>query len=92
MSLDMILECIRERNDIVLLPEENAMKCPYCNQEMKTGFINTGRTRMLFSAKDRWDTIVKPDDIVMRKAWRKTVPSFYCENCNIIITQLEKGK
>lgn len=66
------------------------MKCPYCNQEMRPGFINSGRTRMLFSTKDRWDTVVKPDDIVIRKQWCKTVPSFYCKHCDIIIAKLGK--
>ena len=65
------------------------MKCPYCNHEMRAGFINTGRTRMFFSTKDRWDTMKKSDDIVLRKQWHKTGPSFYCENCNIIITKLK---
>lgn len=68
------------------------MKCPYCNQEMRPGFINSGRTRMLFSTKDRWDTVVKPDDIVIRKQWHKTGPSFYCQNCNIILTKLNKDE
>lgn len=57
---------------------------------MRPGYINTGRTRMLFSTKDRWDTTMKQGDIVIRKLWRKMSQSFYCRNCGIIITKLEK--
>ena len=70
-----------------LKASDKNMKCPYCNHEMRPGFINTGRTRMFFSTKDRWDTMKKSDDIVLRKQWHKTGPSFYCKNCNIIITK-----
>jgi hypothetical protein len=73
-----------------LTPEEKFMICPYCNQEMRPGYLNTGRTRILFSTKDRWDTEPKQDDILLRRLWRKTGPSFYCKNCNLIITKLEK--
>ena len=44
---------------------------------------------MLFSTKDRWDTMKKSDDIVLRKQWHKTGLSYYCKNCNIIITKLK---
>ena len=57
---------------------------------MRPGYLNNGRTRMLFSTKDRWDTVPRADDILLRRLYQKTFPSFYCKNCNIIITKLEK--
>jgi hypothetical protein len=66
------------------------MICPYCNQEMRPGYINTGRTRMLFGTKARLSSEQKPDDILLRRLFQKSLPSFYCKNCNILITKLEK--
>ena len=45
---------------------------------------------MLFGTKARLSSEQKPDDILLRRLFQKSLPSFYCKNCNLIITKLEK--
>ncbi len=65
------------------------MKCPYCQNEMKEGYLNTGRSRILFSKEDRYDTVPANSDIILRKHFHGMNPSYYCEQCKIIITPVE---
>lgn len=70
------------------------MKCPYCGEEMESGFIKSGRS--IYWGKDEMvDPIYYPNDIKVNKfslgdLFRGcTVEAYHCSSCKKIVVSYE---
>lgn len=66
------------------------MKCPYCEKEMTSGLIGTGREALYFTADDaprKWGFLVK--NLKIQDAFSIRA-SQYCNVCNKLTIDLEE--
>lgn len=70
------------------------MKCPYCGNEMEKGLLQS--YRWIYFGKEKHKTLAVPKDgedrIVAVDRWPAScawTESFYCENCETLITPLK---
>ena len=68
------------------------MKCPYCNNEMREGYIQGARgvifseeEKMLFIAKNPFNK----KDIKICSMWEWASPAHFCDKCNCLIWKKE---
>lgn len=68
------------------------MNCPYCNKEMKDGFLNT-KGGLIFS-KDKFLVNELPhrskSDITFLPFTRRSHDACYCENCGCCIIRKKR--
>jgi len=69
------------------------MKCPYCNKEMKKGFLRSGKHFHWGPEKDMY---VHPENFRLSEGEGFLglngcfAESHYCEKCKILITPVDK--
>ena len=74
------------------------MKCPYCNKDMKSGFVRPlGRGGICWvSEKSEWSAPRSDVDFLQigKAPWLKTnsIPSFKCDSCKRIIIDYGLGE
>lgn len=67
------------------------MKCPYCNEEMEKGYIQSARP--IFWGEEKHKISFQPNrdkEFTISKGFLTgcTVESYYCINCKKLITEL----
>ena len=64
------------------------MNCPYCNDEMREGYVQ-GARGVIFSEYEKLLFVVKnpfsKSDIRITDAFEYTSPAFYCDKCECMI-------
>ncbi|MGE4213939.1 MAG: PF20097 family protein [Anaerotignaceae bacterium] len=69
------------------------MKCPYCNEEMELGYLQSARTISWSPKKHKFIFIPneKKGELYMpTEGWDSYVESYLCRKCNIVISPLKK--
>lgn len=70
--------------------EDNEMQCPYCNEEMKKGYIQSPRQQIFWGEEKRKILIIPlGDDISLSQGTFNTpyVESYCCLKCKKIIIE-----
>ncbi len=66
------------------------MKCPYCNNEMRSGFVQ-GARGVFFSEEERFIFYISrksKNDIVIASGWQGcSAVAHYCDNCGVLISK-----
>ena len=69
---------------------DNSMQCPYCNEEMKQGYIQSPRQQIFWGEKKRKIFITPSDADVKLSEGMFNVPaveSYCCQKCRKIIVE-----
>ena len=72
------------------------MKCPFCNEEMKEGFVSTvTRSAMCWTGKNvEWGSATGDDEFMalteVNPLTMTSIPAFRCDRCGKIIFDFEK--
>ena len=67
------------------------MKCPFCAQELQSGFLNS-QSRLYYSQEKRDGGMVfraEKDDIKLSGPWGAALPVLHCTNCHVIYLSTE---
>ena len=67
------------------------MKCPICNNEMETGYVESARTVRFTKGKNSLFIIPEKDDVVITKNnWTgPSTEAFCCRECKHIIVKYD---
>lgn len=69
------------------------MKCPKCGKFMEQGYLNTGGSRLLWTAEpNRMDTLPRPDDVVLQRhlRWKSRNEAHICKECRCIWVEYDE--
>lgn len=72
------------------------MKCPFCNEEMKEGFVSTMTRSAICWTREKvqWDSATNDDEFVALTETNPlttvSIPAFRCDKCGKIIFDYEK--
>ena len=68
------------------------MICPYCSEEMRSGYVQ-GARGVIFSEYEKVVFVVKnpfsKKDVKITGTFEYTSPAFYCDNCQMMIWKKE---